>query len=103
MSATPNATAQLDFRRDDGGERTGAGCCLEGSDLPARLAGTRACGAARADGCGRAFGMAAEVVPGPRTARIWASGRYAVLSEAVLANGIAVHAHFPGRLPDHDS
>ncbi|GEC55121.1 2-methylcitrate dehydratase PrpD [Bradyrhizobium japonicum] len=46
--------------------------------------------------------MAAEVLPGPRTARIWASGKHAALSEAVLANGIAVHAHFQDDT-DHDS
>ncbi|WP_038378799.1 MmgE/PrpD family protein, partial [Bradyrhizobium elkanii] len=44
----------------------------------------------------------AEVLPGPRTARIWASGKHAALSEAVLANGIAVHAHFQDDT-DHDS
>jgi 2-methylcitrate dehydratase PrpD len=46
--------------------------------------------------------IAAELVPGPRTARIWASGKHAALSEAVLANGIAVHAHFQDDT-DHDS
>jgi 2-methylcitrate dehydratase PrpD len=39
---------------------------------------------------------------GPRTARIWADGVRAPLSEAVLANGIAVHAHFQDDT-DHDS
>ena len=43
-----------------------------------------------------------HVAPGPRTARIWADGKHAPLSEAVLANGIAVHAHFQDDT-DHDS
>ena len=46
--------------------------------------------------------MTTQVVPGPRTARIWADGKHASLSEAVLANGIAVHAHFQDDT-DHDS
>ncbi|WP_454629952.1 MmgE/PrpD family protein [Bradyrhizobium cenepequi] len=46
--------------------------------------------------------MATPVAQGPRTARIWADGRHAVLSEAVLVNGVAVHAHFQDDT-DHDS
>lgn len=46
--------------------------------------------------------MATEVASGARTARIWANGKRAPLSEAVLANGIAVHAHFQDDT-DHDS
>lgn len=42
------------------------------------------------------------VSSGPRTARLWADGRHAPLSEAVLANGIAVHAHFQDDT-DHNS
>ncbi|MCA1454214.1 MmgE/PrpD family protein [Bradyrhizobium sp. BRP22] len=43
-----------------------------------------------------------DVAPGPRSARIWANGKHVPLSEAVLANGIAVHAHFQDDT-DHDS
>jgi 2-methylcitrate dehydratase PrpD len=46
--------------------------------------------------------MATPVSSGPRTARLWADGNYAPLSEAVLANGIAVHAHFQDDT-DHNS
>lgn len=46
--------------------------------------------------------MTTEIPQGPRTARIWADGRHAALSEAVLANGVAVHAHFQDDT-DHDS
>jgi 2-methylcitrate dehydratase PrpD len=46
--------------------------------------------------------IAAPVANGRGTARIWATGTRAVLSEAVLANGIAVHAHFQDDT-DHDS
>ncbi|WP_246668662.1 MmgE/PrpD family protein [Bradyrhizobium sp. UNPF46] len=46
--------------------------------------------------------MTTQVPKGPRTARIWADGRHAALSEAVLANGVAVHAHFQDDT-DHDS
>jgi 2-methylcitrate dehydratase PrpD len=46
--------------------------------------------------------MTTQVAQGPRTARIWADGKRAPLSEAVLANGIAVHAHFQDDT-DHDS
>lgn len=46
--------------------------------------------------------IATPVADGRGTARIWASGTRAVLSEAVLANGIAVHAHFQDD-SDHDS
>src|ERR1700728_3090538 len=46
--------------------------------------------------------MTTRIAPGPRTARIWADGQHAPLSEAVLANGIAVHAHFQDDT-DHDS
>ncbi|WP_407179790.1 MmgE/PrpD family protein [Bradyrhizobium sp. STM 3562] len=46
--------------------------------------------------------MATEIPQGARTARIWAVGKHAVLSEAVLANGVAVHAHFQDDT-DHDS
>lgn len=38
--------------------------------------------------------MAPSVQLGEGTARIWAGGTRTVLSDAVLANGIAVHAHF---------
>ncbi|MGY6249450.1 MmgE/PrpD family protein [Bosea thiooxidans] len=38
--------------------------------------------------------MAVPVPAGEGTARIWADGTHSVLSEAVLANGVAVHAHF---------
>ena len=38
--------------------------------------------------------LATPVAEGAGTARIWADGSRAVLSEAVLANGVAVHAHF---------
>ena len=34
------------------------------------------------------------VIPGPGTARIWADGAVAVLSEAVAANALGAHAHF---------
>lgn len=43
-----------------------------------------------------------EVAFGKRTARLWADGKHAPLSEAVLTNGIAVHAHFQDDT-DHDS
>jgi 2-methylcitrate dehydratase PrpD len=46
--------------------------------------------------------MTTEVAAGARTARIWADGNHAPLSEAVLANGIAVHAHFQDDT-DHES
>jgi 2-methylcitrate dehydratase PrpD len=46
--------------------------------------------------------MSTPVSPGPRTARLWADGHHAPLSEAVLANGIAVHAHFQDDT-DHNS
>lgn len=46
--------------------------------------------------------MATQVPQGSRTARIWADGKHAALSEAVLANGVAVHAHFQDDT-DHDS
>lgn len=46
--------------------------------------------------------MTTVVAAGARTARIWADGNHAPLSEAVLANGIAVHAHFQDDT-DHDS
>jgi 2-methylcitrate dehydratase PrpD len=46
--------------------------------------------------------MTTHVPQGARTARIWADGKHAVLSEAVLANGVAVHAHFQDDT-DHDS
>jgi 2-methylcitrate dehydratase PrpD len=39
---------------------------------------------------------------GPGTARLWADGARAAVSEAVLANGIAVHAHFQDDT-EHDS
>lgn len=42
------------------------------------------------------------VADGPGTARLWANGSRAVLSEAVLANGVAVHAHFQDDT-DHES
>jgi 2-methylcitrate dehydratase PrpD len=35
-----------------------------------------------------------SVPEGPRTARVWADGNRAPLSEAVTANAVAVHAHF---------
>src|SRR6266700_5168828 len=41
--------------------------------------------------------MRAAVTPvasGPGTARIWADGAFAVLSEAVTANALGAHAHF---------
>lgn len=40
----------------------------------------------------RAIAVPVEMKEG--TARLWANGSRAVLSEAVLANGVAVHAHF---------
>jgi 2-methylcitrate dehydratase PrpD len=46
--------------------------------------------------------MTTQVPQGSRTARIWADGKHAALSEAVLANGVAVHAHFQDDT-DHDS
>lgn len=46
--------------------------------------------------------MTTQVPQGLRTARIWADGRHVALSEAVLANGVAVHAHFQDDT-DHDS
>ncbi|MGY3604132.1 MULTISPECIES: MmgE/PrpD family protein [unclassified Bradyrhizobium] len=46
--------------------------------------------------------MTTDVAPSSRSARIWASGKHVPLSEAVLANGIAVHAHFQDDT-DHDS
>ncbi|MGY2809079.1 MmgE/PrpD family protein [Bradyrhizobium sp. USDA 4506] len=102
MSATLNATALLGtFAATTSASElspdvaTKAAICLLdslGLALAARHEPTAA--AARA--------MSAEVLPGPRTARIWASGKHAALSEAVLANGIAVHAHFQDDT-DHDS
>ncbi|ODM80924.1 MmgE/PrpD family protein [Bradyrhizobium elkanii] len=102
MSATLNATALLGTfaARTSASElspdvATKAAICLLdslGLALAARHEATAA--AARA--------MTAEVLPGPRTARIWASGKHAALSEAVLANGIAVHAYFQDDT-DHDS
>lgn len=46
--------------------------------------------------------MTTQVPQGSRTARIWADGKHVPLSEAVLANGVAVHAHFQDDT-DHDS
>jgi 2-methylcitrate dehydratase PrpD len=46
--------------------------------------------------------MTTDVAMGPRSARLWANGKHVPLSEAVLANGIAVHAHFQDDT-DHDS
>ncbi len=46
--------------------------------------------------------MTTPVPRGLRTARVWANGTHVPLSEAVLANGIAVHAHFQDDT-DHDS
>ncbi len=102
MVATLNATARLgDFAATAAAAELNpdvaakaAICLLDslGLALAARREPTAA--AARA--------MATEVTPGPRTARIWANGKHAALSEAVLANGIAVHAHFQDDT-DHDS
>jgi 2-methylcitrate dehydratase PrpD len=46
--------------------------------------------------------MTTPVGNGPGTACLWADGARAVLSEAVLANGVAVHAHFQDDT-EHDS
>ena len=46
--------------------------------------------------------LVGSVPPGRRSARIWSNGIHASLSDAVLANGIAVHAHFQDDT-DHDS
>lgn len=46
--------------------------------------------------------VAAPTGEGVHSARIWADGSRAMLSEAVLANGIAVHAHFQDDT-EHDS
>lgn len=46
--------------------------------------------------------LAAPTAEGAHSARIWADGSRVVLSEAVLANGVAVHAHFQDDT-EHDS
>jgi 2-methylcitrate dehydratase PrpD len=46
--------------------------------------------------------MTTQVPQGSRTARIWTDGKQVPVSEAVLANGVAVHAHFQDDT-DHDS
>jgi 2-methylcitrate dehydratase PrpD len=46
--------------------------------------------------------VATRVAPGPGAARIWADGSSVALADAVLANGVAVHAHFQDDT-DHNS
>ncbi|RWH72908.1 MmgE/PrpD family protein [Mesorhizobium sp.] len=49
-----------------------------------------------------AVGIAAKVATGAAAATIWTDGRQAGVGDAVLANGVAVHAHFQDDT-DHDS
>jgi 2-methylcitrate dehydratase PrpD len=61
-------------------------CLLDALGLAAIAAGEQTFAALRA--------LIAPVPPGPATARLWADGADAVLSEAVAANALAVHAQF---------
>jgi 2-methylcitrate dehydratase PrpD len=46
--------------------------------------------------------VATRVAPGPGAARLWADGASVALADAVVANGVAVHAHFQDDT-DHNS
>lgn len=79
-----------------------AACC--DAELPSAVAEKSACCLLDAMGLaliGRgehtfraAASLAAEMSPGPKSARIWADGSWTSLPEAVAANAIGVHAHF---------
>jgi len=102
MAHSPNATARLGaFVAASHGKglapavaSKAAICLLDSLGLALIARDENTAAAARA--------MTTPVADGPGTARLWADGARSVLSEAVLANGIAVHAHFQDDT-DHDS
>ena len=69
-------------------------CLLDALGLAVDARDERTAVAARA--------ITTSIPDGAGTARLWATGARAVLSEAVMANGVAVHAHFQDDT-DHDS
>jgi 2-methylcitrate dehydratase PrpD len=102
MTATGNATSRLgafvarsaEVSLSPAVASKGAICLLDALGLAVAARDEATAVAARE--------IAAPVADGHGTARIWSTGARAVLSEAVLANGIAVHAHFQDDT-EHDS
>jgi 2-methylcitrate dehydratase PrpD len=94
MSAAPNATARLGCFVARCGEapltpavaEKAVICLLDALGLAAVAADEQTFRALRA--------LVAPMPRGPSTARLWADGTDAILSEAVTANALAVHAQF---------